>query len=175
LIFIEDNFFDHFDQFESYFKTVPLYTREELTNNFNYQNQNYWPGKRSKFLHTEVATQPIYFLFLKEFNQKIGHVISGLKWKVNLSIQLRVKEDIDWIHKDDDVSYVLVVNLSETNLNSGTCFYNEEKKETLLSKFIKNRAVFYDARINHSAVGNHGTDVNTGRLTLNAFFWVVDK
>lgn len=174
MIFIKDNFFDYFDQFESFFKTVPLYTKEELTNNFNYKDQ-YWPGRRSKLLHTEVATQPIYFLFLKEFNQKIGHVISGLKWKVNLSVHLRVGETTDWIHKDDDVDYAMVINLSETNLNSGTCFYDEEKKETIVSKFVKNRAVFYDAQINHSSVGNYGKDIESGRLTLNAFFWVVNK
>ena len=84
-------------------------------------------------------------------------------------------ETTDWIHKDDDVDYAMVINLSETNLNSGTCFYDEEKKETIVSKFVKNRAVFYDAQINHSSVGNYGKDIESGRLTLNAFFWVVNK
>jgi len=170
-----DNFFDNFEELKGCFKTVPLYTPEELIKNYNYDNQ-YWPGKRSRFLNDTEETKPLFFLFLNEFHHKLGNIFIGKKYELKLSIHLRLEEDEqkDWIHTDDDsADYSMVINLSDTNLKSGTSFFDNNDNEVLTSKFVQNRAIVFKSDIRHKALGNHGTNIDNGRLTMNGFFTVI--
>lgn len=177
-----DNFFDHLDEMEDIFKNIPLYTKEEIMKKLNHKHE-YWPGQRSEFLNLDKNTKPLFFLFLKEFNHKLGHIFPhDKKYNLRLSIHLRLDEDEkkDYIHRDDTgedgedgTDYSMVVNLSKTNLKSGTAFYDNDNNEILNAKFVQNRAVLFKSGILHSAYGHHGKDINDGRLTMNAFFTFV--
>ena len=174
MIISYDSFFDNFDELKGCFKTIPLYTAKDLSEKFNRINET-WPGTRSRWLNETDETKSLYFLFIKEFNHKLGHVFSDKRIQLNLSIHLRLDEDEqkDWIHTDDDTAdYSMIVNLSDTNLNSGTSFYDNNNNEVLTTKFIQNRAVIFKSDIRHRAKGNHGTNIDNGRLTMNAFFKV---
>ncbi len=170
-----DNFFDHLNDMQDVFKNIPLYTKEEIVKKLNHRDE-YWPGKRSGPLNFDKNTKPLFFLFLKEFNHKLGHIFQGKKYFLKLSIHLRLDEDEkeDFIHRDDEgeggTDYSMVVNLSKTNLKSGTAFYDSDENEILNTKFVQNRAVLFKSSILHSAYGHHGKDINDGRLTMNAFF-----
>tara|TARA_A100001015_G_C14950754_1_gene696640 strand:- start:1195 stop:1449 length:255 start_codon:yes stop_codon:yes gene_type:complete len=79
----------------------------------------------------------------------------------------------DWIHKDDVKSqFSGLVYLSPTNLESGTRFYDDKENEIADIKFVQNRFVFFNGNYNHMSIGNHGTNIENGRLTLNAFFTI---
>ena len=175
MIISYDNFFDNFEDLKGYFKTVPLYTAKELCTKYNHTNE-YWPGSRSRWLNETDETKPLFFLFLKEFHHKLGNVFAGKKFHLNLSIHLRLYEDEqkDWIHTDDDTAdYSMIINLSDTNLKSGTSFFDDNDNEVLTSKFVQNKAIMFKSNIRHRAVGNHGTNIDNGRLTMNAFFKVI--
>ena len=170
-----DNFFDHLDDLQDVFKKIPLYTAKEQQEKLGHKDE-YWPGKRSEFLDKTDLTKPLFFLFLKEFNHKLGHVFLNKKYTLRLSIHLRLDEDEkkDWIHRDNDgvngADYSMLVNLSKTNFKSGTAFYDDDNNEILNSKFVQNRALLFKSGILHSAFGHHGKDINDGRLTMNGFF-----
>ncbi len=89
-------------------------------------------------------------------------------------MRLDEDEQKDWIHTDDDTAdYSMVINLSDTNLKSGTSFFDDNNNEVLTSKFVQNRAIVFKSDIKHRALGNHGTNIDNGRLTMNAFFKVI--
>jgi len=127
-----------------------------------------WPGVRSENL--EKVNSKLLYYFIDTFNKKINF-FKG-KYKCNCVIHLKVEKDndIDEIHKDDDADYSLVLNLSKTNLNSGTRIYDEDENIITDSKFIQNRAIMFDSRYKHMAITNYGKNISDGRLTLNAFF-----
>tara|TARA_A100001011_G_C14303259_1_gene841871 strand:- start:959 stop:1498 length:540 start_codon:yes stop_codon:yes gene_type:complete len=170
-----DNFFDHLENLQDVFKKIPLYTAKEIKEKPDHEDE-YWPGKRSEFLERTEFTKPLFFLFLKEFNHKLGYVFQDKRYTLKLSIHLRLEEDDkkDWIHRDDDggkgADYSMIVNLSKTNLNSGTAFYDNDNNEILNSKFVQNRALLFKSDILHKGFGHHGKDMNDGRLTMNGFF-----
>ena len=85
-------------------------------------------------------------------------------------IHLRTSNSVkDWIHTDP-VDKTLLVYLSETNLDSGTCLYEEDDSPSTIVKFVQNRAVMFDGKIKHSTLQQYGNNVENGRLTLNCFF-----
>ncbi len=159
-----DNFFDKFNFIKNEFKKIPRYEKDEFNKMF--RDQQTWPGKRSAFI---LNTHPFLFnLFLKEFS-KFNFDLSS--HSVTLYTHLRLVQDEvkDWIHKDTSTEYSCIVYLSETNLNSGTYFYSENKEIVSDIKFVQNRAVLFDGRYFHSAYGHHGYTQDDGRLTLNSF------
>jgi len=167
MIIILDNFFDNFDVIKNSFKNIQMFKKEDHPD----QDEN-WPGVRSKKIHQE---NPFLFnLFLKELHSKTNFFENKyLDIKLNLQMRLK-KDDIkDWIHTDSNFHYSLLVYLSETNLKSGTCFYDKNKNLTTTVNFLQNRAVIFDSKILHKSLNCHGNDINDGRLTLNGFILVV--
>jgi hypothetical protein len=162
---IIDNFFERFENIEKAFKEIPVYKKEEFNSKF--QEKQNWPGKRSGYLNNENTF--LLNLFLNEFYNKINIGIRG----ITLHTHLRLSSDLDkdWIHKDSFGGYIYtcIVYLSKTNLNSGTYIYSSNNEIISDVKFVQNRAFLFDTRYLHSTYGNHGEDINDGRLTLNAF------
>ena len=87
------------------------------------------------------------------------------------TVHLRLNNsEEDWIHTDDQWQKTLIIYLSETNLKSGTCFYeNNSNIPSTTINFIKNRALLYDGNIRHMSLLNYGNSIHNGRLTLNCF------
>ena len=173
---IIENFFDNFEGLKDCFKTIPLYTPKKLAK-LSGRPEETWPGKRSMLLDVVPETKPLFYLFLNTFNQKLGPFFNGIKLHVMMSIHLRLAADEakDWIHKDASThDYSMIINLSKTNLNSGTSFFDSidssVANETFSSKFIQNRALLFDTRTPHRSIGNHGTSIEDGRLTMIGFF-----
>jgi hypothetical protein len=165
---IIDNFFDNFQNIENEFKNITLYNQNEYNQKLNLTDT--WPGKRSEPLH---KVNPFLFnLFLKEFDNKFDNFFKNKYFTVRTSIHLRLNDDDekDWIHTDKEYQYTLLVYLSETNLSSGTLIYDQNKNVITDIKFVKNRALLFDARYLHKSSKNFGNDIKTGRLTFNAFF-----
>jgi hypothetical protein len=166
---IIDNFFDDFNLIENEFKKIPLYNLGEFNKKF--KDQQNWPGSRSNYINEE---SPFLFnLFNKEFNIKFGDLFKETNITVKSHIHLRLGSDNvkDWIHRDSEhFMYTCLIYLSKTNINSGTYLYSEDNQIISDVKFIQNRAFFFDARYLHCAYGHHGSSIDDGRLTLNAFY-----
>ena len=169
-VIVTDNFFDNFDNIKNHFKNVKLYTLEEGTKqNLWHADAGVWPGQRSRDFY---ETEPFLFnLILLEFNHKFRNFYQGARFNCTSYAHLRLDDDNekDWIHTDP-VDHTLMVYISDTNLNSGTCFYDKNDNVTQTVNFLQNRAVLFPGHIRHKALNNHGTDINNGRLTLNVFF-----
>ena len=148
---------------------IKLYDSTELYKiNTNKTGKYNWPGKRSEDL--DKIKPDLMKFFMETYFRKID-MIPG-RFKCNAVIHLKTKEDmkIDEIHTDDDVDYSLILNLSTTNLNSGTRFYDKNDSVITESKFVQNRAIMFDSRYRHMATSSYGKDIESGRITLNAFF-----
>ena len=169
-VIVADNFFSNFSNIKSHFKKLELYTLEEGENlNMWSGDVGKWPGKRSlDFYETEPF---LYNLILSEFDIRFRNFYQGTSFTCASYAHLRLDKDNekDWIHADP-VSHTLMIYVSETNLNSGTCFYDENDNLTQTVNFVQNRAVLFPGHIRHKALNNHGTDIENGRLTLNVFF-----
>ena len=164
---IVDNFFDNFNNIKDSFKSIQLFNQEEFNKKFN--DTETWPGFRSEQLHIE---NPFLFnLIIKEIYSKFGQSsFNNRNINVKSHIHLRLAEDNkkDWIHKDPFFA-TLMVFLSETNLKSGTCLYDENKNVTDTINFVQNRALLFDSKKYHKSLNNYGDNLQNGRLTLNCF------
>jgi hypothetical protein len=164
---IADNFFVNFENIKDSFKKFELFEHKEFNKKFNEKDS--WPGFRSGALHIE---NPFLFnLILKEIFEKFGNqYFYNKKISVKSHIHLRLDKDNekDWIHKDPNFA-TLIVFLSETNLKSGTCLYDENKNVTNTINFVQNRALLFNSQTNHKSLNNYGEDLQNGRLTLNCF------
>ena len=167
-ITIVDGFFDNFNIIKDSFKNIPLYNLKEFKKKFS-EKAN-WPGYRSDNL---INVNPfLYNLILKELFNKVKNnfLIPGSNMEMRAVIHLRPSNSVkDWIHTDP-VDKTLLVYLSETNLDSGTCLYEEDDSPSTIVKFVQNRAVMFDGKIKHSTLQQYGNNVENGRLTLNCFF-----
>jgi hypothetical protein len=163
---IVDNFFDNFNNIKDLFKNFQLFNKDEFSKKFGTQT---WPGFRSADLWTE---NPILFnLIIKEIFSKFGNQpFQNKRLSMKSHIHLRLKEDNekDWIHKDNNFA-TLMVFLSDTNLGSGTCLYDENKNLTHTINFVQNRALLFNSKIYHKSLNNYGDNLQNGRLTLNCF------
>jgi len=166
---VVDNFFDNFNLIEHSFKNIPLFKLKDF-NNRNPHNKQNWPGSRSDSI--EFVSPFLFNLFNKEFNIKIGDVFKDINVRMMLHTHLRIADDSqkDWMHRDLPYLYSCLVYLSKTNMQSGTYLYSEDNEIISDIKFIQNRAIFFDSRYLHSAYGHHGSSIEDGRLTLNAFY-----
>ena len=72
----------------------------------------------------------------------------------------------DWPNDD----YSMLVYLSPTNLKSSTRLYDDKNNMIDEIKCVQNRALIFDSKYYHTAYGSYGTNVDDGRLTLNAFW-----
>jgi len=177
---VVDNFFDNFDNIREEFKKIEIYNKEEFNKKFPIEGfVHNWPGYRSHKLHID---RPFLFnLVLKEINQKIGDEPFNFKnLSINSYTHLRLKDsEEDWVHDDAIVSgeedhYTLLVYLSDTNLTSGTEFFEKDNQTqpSATVNFVQNRAVLFRANIKHKTKSQYGDDINNGRLTLNCFIQI---
>ena len=176
MIIVKDNFFENFDTIEKYFKDIPLYSGNEWNKKFGGNSGGgYWPGSRSQHLYE--ANPFLWALIAKEIKEKYSDIISWPPEIIDAYTHLRLNEDNekDFPHQDLDTRYTLMVYLSDTNLQSGTCFYQKAGPDTVNSEpittvnFVKNMSVLFSGNLYHKSKHNYGTDVENGRLTLNCF------
>jgi hypothetical protein len=164
---IVDKFFDNFNNIKDSFKNIQLFNQEEFNKKFN--DTGTWPGFRSEELYT--GNPFLFNLIIKEIYSKFGQLsFNNRNINVKSHIHLRLAEDNkkDWIHKDPFFA-TLMVFLSETNLKSGTCLYDENKNVTDTINFVQNRALLFDSNKYHKSLNNYGDNLQNGRLTLNCF------
>jgi hypothetical protein len=174
-----DNFFNNIENFEKSIEKIELYNLKDFNCiskqlNKKHGNEN-WAGHRSlPFSHVNPFLEEIV---LNNLNQKTNIKFdNSVKCKMHLHLRLEDTKNKDWIHKDNKESFFMtfLIYLSKTNYDSGTRFYSEDVDNNDIIadvKFLKNRALIFDARYRHSAYGQHGDSVENGRLTLNAFFY----
>ena len=86
-----------------------------------------------------------------------------------LHLRLNIDNEKDWIHKDDEYIYSILIYLSDTNLKSGTYLYDENENIINDIKFVKNRLIMFSSQYKHKGYGYYGTNIDDGRLTLNIF------
>jgi hypothetical protein len=168
MIQIIPNFFNNFDFIKDSFKKIPLYNKEEYNKNFN-DTQN-WPGKRSGSLYYSAKFLTLFFNETLERHGVLKNPLLNFKQSLYLHLRLDEDEEKDWIHRDQCI-YSAIVYLSNTNVNSGTYFFAEDKK-TITHKvgFIQNTCLFFNANLLHKSALNFGKNLSDGRLTLNVFF-----
>jgi hypothetical protein len=164
---IVDNFFDNYEFIKESFKNIKMYDNEEYNKQF--EENGKWPGVRSQDIYD--SNKFLWNLIVKEFEEKFNNPIKGRKYRFKCYTHLRFENSEDWIHKDPCYA-TLMIYLSDTNLKSGTCLYNENKQLTNTINFVQNRAVLFNSQTNHMSLNNYGTDITNGRLTLNCFVYL---
>lgn len=126
-----------------------------------------WLGYRSKNL------VPLNHSIVQQFRECAEDYLGGsTDMTLYKHTRLASDERFDYIHSDGKDLIAGLVYLSTTNLNSSTRFYDGELAgSNMLAdvKFVQNRAVFFTGEMPHSAFGNHGEDLQSGRTTLNLF------
>jgi len=160
----EENFFPNLNLILPEIKKIKLYCSEEFKKLEN-ENAN-WPGFRSRRL---AITNPIFHEYILSLIDKKNLLEKGV-WDIASYLHIRLKSDNqkDWIHKDN-VDYAALIYISDTNLNSGTYLYNNNKNLINDIKFVSNRFIMYDGDYNHMGYGHHGSSIEDGRLTINLF------
>ena len=160
-----ENFFPNLDHILPEIKKIPLYTKEEYIKVTDDRNNN-WPGRRSLAfqIHYPILWHYINNLFLQKNILTTPHEVSTY-----LHLKLASDGEKDWIHKDASHKLAALIYISETNFDSGTYLYGENKNLINDIKFVKNRLIMYSGNYNHMGYGHHGTDINNGRLTINLF------
>jgi len=141
-----------------------------------------YPGLRTaKF----QKNNPILNTFIINQVEKTGAIFTQRPWLQVQYAHLRTANDNsgDFIHQDS-CDWAYLIYLSETNLSSGTKFYEQNEKwmdkaydkesddgalENSFVRFKQNRIVIFDSLIPHMAWNNHGEDLSDGRLTINGF------
>jgi hypothetical protein len=167
-ILVVDNFFDNFRDIEKAFYQHEFFSKENYPADKN-EFQGNWPGFRTQLLNK--CNPFLDQLFIQTFLKKIDY--NNTRFWVSSYLHSRWKDMKDWIHKDDVKSqFSGLVYLSPTNLESGTRFYDDKENEIADIKFVQNRFVFFNGNYNHMSIGNHGTNIENSRLTLNAFFTI---
>jgi len=161
----KDNFIPRLDILLPEIRKIKLYNLDEF-NAKHPNDEQTWPGHRSTYLKDVNLFLYEYINYLLVSN---GLLETGM-YDMDSYLHLRLDEnkDQDWIHQDTQALAALVY-ISETNLNSGTLLYNENKQVINDIKFVQNRCVVYSGEHYHMGYGHHGTDINNGRLTLNIF------
>jgi len=162
-ILITECFFDYLHLFDNDWKKHKMFSVEEF-NKETGKSEN-WPGVRTRDLAEVDRTFLAYSLtciekkFGQDWNNRQPYIVTS-------SIQLREEGVPDWIHKDSPPhDYTCLVYLGNTNLNSGTTFYNDKHEEILQVPYVKNRAVLFASKYYHKSTSNFN-----GRYTLSLFF-----
>ena len=166
MIKVLENFLSYGDDVYKLCKVIELYDIETFNKKFDLK-QN-WPGYRSENLR---SCAPFLYIYLLEL-LKIKFELNLQKYKsIEMYTHLRLKEDEekDWKHIDE--SDTVIINLSPTNLSSGTHFYNESESLINTSFFNQSNAVYFESGVLHSAFGHHGSSIEDGRYTINIFMF----
>lgn len=162
------NFFDPFyvDSIYNECKKLKFYSSEEYKEKFDPTSN--WPGQRTETL---IRSNPILYFYISSIlkNQNI-HFESYRDVFSGCHIRYGEDEKKDWVHTDP--TDTILIYLSPTNLESGTKFYADDcKTEILCSKFIQNTAVLFSQGLAHGSFGNHGDNIDNGRMTINIFLF----
>ena len=147
-------------------KQLKFYNDKEFTDKF--KKRATWPGVRTSDLNESCPFLYIHTLTLLQKAIKLKYTEYE---RIEMYCHLRLEEDDskDWIHTD--VSDTALIYLSPTNLNSGTDFYDDQENTVASVKFIQGSCVFFKSGIKHRSIGNHGHNMEDGRMTLNVFMF----
>tara|TARA_R110000772_G_scaffold241842_1_gene354191 strand:- start:313 stop:840 length:528 start_codon:yes stop_codon:yes gene_type:complete len=168
-LIVIDNFFKDLNKVYNHVKSIETFDSKNYYNDPGLDTSKIeWPGYRSQQLHGKDEW------LLKQFGESFREHLSGLikgEFLLNMFSHLRLDKDnaTDFIHVDLPHTYSMLVYLSPTNLQSGTNLYNNNEELINSIKFVQNRAVVFSSSYKHSAINNHGTNIENGRLTLNIF------
>jgi len=160
------NFLPYVESIYPLIKKFKFYNLKDFNETFN-ENSN-WPGYRTQDLHEYCPFLYIHILTLLEESIKVK--FTSYK-KISMYAHLRFQEDEskDWIHVDS--SDTAIIYISNTNFNSGTDFYDAQANSIASIKFIQGSCVFFERGINHRSIGNHGNNIEDGRMTINVFMY----
>ena len=161
---VVDNFFDDLDFILQQANKQNYFTSEQLSYNIgSFQN---WPGLRT----ANLILNPTLYDYLNNIIYK-KFTIDIKPKEFPLSFHKRGFQDQskDWIHKDPS-EYAFIAYLSETNLNSGTAFFDEKNNKSLTVNFVQNRALLFKGSMKHRSLLNYGEGKDI-RLTLNGFIF----
>jgi hypothetical protein len=146
-------------------KQFNFYTSDEFQKEFSDDNSN-WPGLRTQDLNIYSPFLYINILTLLQRSIKLEYT----EYKhISMYCHLRLEEDNskDWIHLDN--TDTAIIYLSPSNIDSGTNFYDDQENNVASVKFVQGSCVFFQSGIKHKSIGNHGHDIEDGRMTLNVF------
>lgn len=163
MIQIVDNFFSLYsNDYYLLCKGLDFYEIEKFKEITGHDKVDF-PGKRtlqlkdcSPFLYINLVN-----LCYERFNVKLDP-LDGVYCHARFA-----HDKPDWIHTDD--AKTIIVFLSETNLQSGTCFYDNNNQQTMDVGFVHNRAVMFNGNIKHKSKENYGTTLDDCRMTINIF------
>lgn len=136
---------------------------------------NSWPGKRSFELSVQ---QPFLFYLVIKAIQDLQLPFLSDQIEVEMYMHLREKKDAakDWIHRDSMPNtkgfaphFSALIYLNETDINSGTYLYDENKNIITDFKYVQNRFVIFSSSYLHKGYGHFGNNSKNGRTTLNIF------
>lgn len=157
-----DNFFDDIDLVLDFANKLNYLDKTNF--NFTTGETDNWPGIRTYSLDSQPPLQLMlnFYVHKKFFLPELDAAYFFHKRGTK-------DNNKDWPHKDQS-RYALIVYLSDTNLESGTIFYDDNKKITTDIGFVKNRAILFNGQVSHKSKLNFGSN-DSMRLTLNGFFY----
>ena len=126
-----------------------------------------WPGERGSDIFEH--NPPLACLFTRCMGEHMPVLNEGCM--IRLYTHFRYNDSPDWIHRDSN-KVTAIVYLSETNLDSGTCFYDAEKDGNLMLEvpFVQNRAIIFHGDVWHTSKLNYGTTSDDARFTMKFLF-----
>ena len=155
-------------------KTMKYYNQEDfkkLTGSSSWSAIRF-PGLRTDYLN---KTDPILFYAVLGYIKNKFELNLNKYKRIDGHAQVRFDNTDDWIHKD--FSDTVIIYLSPTNVESGTGFFkiigddgrNFQYEKIGMTNFIHNTGIYFTEGTQHSAINNHGKDINDGRLTITYF------
>ena len=145
MIQIIDNFFSIYSRdYYLFAKQLTFHESSNYKNLMGFDDKHVdFPGRRTLQLSTESP-----FFYLNIVNNVYDRFGIKLDDTAGVYCHVRFENDRDdWIHTDKGKT--ILVFLSETNLDSGTCFFDNNDNLTDNISFIHNRAVMFDGNIKH--------------------------
>jgi|TARA_R110002074_G_scaffold87944_1_gene194029 hypothetical protein len=170
VISVIDNFFHPWQLklVTSQLKLLPFYNCFDHPQN----TASTYPGTKTEEL---IRVNPLLESFITRKLEKTGvpQVIPSFQLNQFGHLRLESDNEDDFVHTDVGYDWAFLLYISDTNLESGTKMYgtNNTPKDgdDIFIKFKQNRMVVFDSSVPHMAWGNHGKDLNDGRLTINGF------
>ena len=168
-IYQEENFFNDINYILPQIYKIPLYNKKDFNEKFhkNAPGQN-WPGFRSEDL---TKSNPIFASYVLNLLLQTT-MFKNKRFDFNMYTHLRLpdNEPAEFIHTDDNDSYVGLVYLNESNLSSGTAIFDDMDRQVNDFKYVQNRLIAFNGAYKHRGYGYFGDSKENGRLTLNLFF-----
>jgi len=124
-----------------------------------------WPGKRSlNYMETDPVLSSLFTVCVGEHMPEYSQGALCTHW--------RFGDNKDWVHVDN-MTCTGIVYLSETNMNSGTQFFDrnpDEGGQVILDvPFVQNRCVLFYGNPYHCSKSNYGESEDNARFTMNFF------